>query len=64
LFIIIGFSHLNFSFYEPLAPNGIGGILGAAALIFFAYTGFGRPATAAEEIKDPKHTIRVRLFLH
>ncbi|SHO45204.1 putative Uncharacterized amino acid permease YfnA [Nitrosotalea sinensis] len=57
LFIVIGFSHLNFSFYEPFSPNGIKGILSSAALIFFAYTGFGRPATAAEEIKDPKHTI-------
>jgi APA family basic amino acid/polyamine antiporter len=57
LFVIIGFSHLDFSLYEPFSPNGIRGVLSSAALIFFAYTGFGRPATAAEEIKDPKHTI-------
>ena len=57
LFVIIGFSHLNFSFYEHFAPNGVSGILSASALIFFAYTGFGRPATAAEEIKDPTRTI-------
>lgn len=57
LFIVIGFSHLNFSLYEPFSPNGIKGVLSSAALIFFAYTGFGRPTTAAEEIKDPKHTI-------
>ena len=57
LFIVIGFSHLNFSLYEPFSPNGIKGVLSSAALIFFAYTGFGRPATAAEEIKDPKHTV-------
>jgi APA family basic amino acid/polyamine antiporter len=57
LFIIIGFSHLNFSFYEPFAPNGISGVLSATALIFFAYTGFGRAATASEEIKDPERTV-------
>lgn len=57
LFVIIGFSHLNFSLYEPFSPNGIKGVLSSAALIFFAYTGFGRPSTASEEIKDPKHTI-------
>jgi APA family basic amino acid/polyamine antiporter len=57
LFIIIGSSHLNFSLYQPFVPNGISGVLSAAALIFFAYTGFGRPATAAEEIKDPTRTI-------
>lgn len=57
LFVMIGFSHLNFSFYEPFAPNGIGGVLSATALIFFAYTGFGRAATASEEIKDPERTV-------
>lgn len=57
LFIIIGSYHLNFSFYRPFIPNGIGGVLSGAALIFFAYTGFGRPTTAAEEIKDPRKTI-------
>ncbi len=57
LFVIIGFSHISFSLYEPFAPNGVKGILGATALIFFAYTGFGRPASAAEEIKDPRHTV-------
>lgn len=57
LFIVIGFSHLSLSFYEPFMPNGIQGVLSSAALIFFAYTGFGRPATTAEEIKDPKHNI-------
>ncbi len=57
LFVIIGFSHLDFSLYTPFSPNGIRGVLSSAALIFFAYTGFGRPATAAEEIKDPIHAI-------
>jgi APA family basic amino acid/polyamine antiporter len=63
LFVIIGFSHLDFSLYEPFAPNGISGVLGSAALIFFAYTGFGRPATAAEEVKDPKRTIPRSIIL-
>lgn len=63
LFIVIGFSHLNVSFYEPFMPNGIQGVLSSAALIFFAYTGFGRPATAAEEIKDPKHNIPRSIIL-
>jgi APA family basic amino acid/polyamine antiporter len=63
LFVIIGFSHLDFSLYEPFAPKGLGGVLSSATLIFFAYTGFGRPATAAEEIKDPKHTIPRSIIL-
>lgn len=63
LFVIIGFSHLNFSFYEPFAPNGISGVLSATALIFFAYTGFGRAATAAEEVKDPERTVPRSIIL-
>lgn len=57
LFIIIGFFHLDLSLYQPFMPNGIRGVLNGAALIFFAYIGFGRPTTAAEEIEDPKRTV-------
>jgi APA family basic amino acid/polyamine antiporter len=63
LFIFIGFFHLDFSFYQPFMPNGIGGVLNGAALIFFAYIGFGRPSTAAEEIKDPERTIPRSIIL-
>ncbi len=63
LFIIIGFFYLNFSSYQPLMPNGIRGVLNGAALIFFAYIGFGRPATAAEEIKDPERTVPRSIIL-
>jgi len=57
LFIAIGLNHLDFSYYTPFTPNGIEGILRGAALIFFAFIGFGRAPTAAEEIKNPEKTI-------
>ncbi|MDE1862206.1 MAG: amino acid permease [Thaumarchaeota archaeon] len=57
LFVIVGFSHINLALYGHFAPDGIKGILGATALIFFAYTGFGTPAAAAGEIKDPRHNV-------
>ena len=63
LFIIIGFSHINLSLYQPFMPNGIEGVLNGAALIFFAYIGFGRPATAAEEIKNPRKTVPRSIIL-
>jgi APA family basic amino acid/polyamine antiporter len=63
LFIFIGFFHLNPSFYKPFMPNGIKGVLDGAALIFFAYIGFGRPATAAEEIKNPRKTVPLSIIL-
>lgn len=32
-------------------------VLAAAALLFVAYTGYGRIATMGEEVRDPRHTI-------
>jgi APA family basic amino acid/polyamine antiporter len=57
LFAIVGLLHLNFSLYQPFMPNGVRGVLNGAALIFFAYIGFGRPTTAAEEIENPEKTV-------
>jgi len=63
LFIAIGLSHLNFNYYIPFMPNGVEGILRGAALIFFAFIGFGRAPTAAEEIKNPEKTIPRSIIL-
>lgn len=43
--------------FQPFAPFGISGIAESAALLFFAFTGYARIATLAEEVKDPKTTI-------
>jgi len=40
-----------------------GGLLGAAALVFFAYEGFEEVATLSEEVKDPTRTIPIALML-
>ena len=37
--------------------NGSGGLLAAAALVFFAYLGFEEMASLAEEVKDPTRTV-------
>lgn len=42
---------------RPFAPEGTGGVLKAAALLFFAYTGYARVATLGEEVREPKTTI-------
>lgn len=41
----------------PFAPAGVGGILGGAALIFFAYLGFDAISTAAEETRNPQRDL-------
>jgi basic amino acid/polyamine antiporter, APA family len=42
---------------RPFAPAGWRGTLRAAAILFFAYTGYARIATLGEEVSDPRHTI-------
>ena len=39
------------------ASGGVRGLLYASALMFVAYTGYGRIATLGEEVKDPARTI-------
>lgn len=43
--------------FKPFAPFGISGIAEATALLFFAFTGYARIATLAEEVSEPKKTI-------
>ncbi len=62
-FIIVGVQHITGANYSlPAGPQtnlggyfpfGIGGMLGGAAFIFFAYIGFDAVSTTAEEAKNP-----------
>jgi basic amino acid/polyamine antiporter, APA family len=42
---------------RPFAPAGWRGAMEAAAILFFAYTGYARIATLAEEVSEPRRTI-------
>lgn len=55
--IISGIPDIQPQNFEPFAPFGISGIAEAAALLFFAFTGYARIATLAEEVSEPKKTI-------
>lgn len=56
-FIISGFPEIKQENFEPFVPFGISGIAEATGLLFFAFTGYARIATLAEEVKDPEKTI-------
>jgi APA family basic amino acid/polyamine antiporter len=56
-FVLAGVPHFQAANLQPFAPTGIRGILEAAALLFFAYTGYARVATLGEEVHEPKTTI-------
>ncbi len=65
LFIFIGFAGAAAIRQpgNPLVPffpegeNSVGAFLQACALMFVAYTGYGRIATMGEEVKNPRKTI-------
>lgn len=56
-FILSGIMHFDSRHLVPFAPHGVSGIMEAAALLFFAYTGYARIATIGEEVHEPKRTI-------
>ena len=61
-FVIFGALNMkttNFAPFEPFNP----GVLYGAYFIFFAYTGFGRAAVVAEEVKDAKRNVPRALLL-
>ncbi len=62
LFIFVGVQHIEPANYRPFAPNGWGGIMTGAALIFFAYIGFDAVSTTAEEAKDPQRTLPIGII--
>ncbi len=58
LYIVIsGLPEIKKENFEPFAPNGFLSIAESSALLFFAFTGYARIATLAEEVKDPQKTI-------
>jgi len=56
-FIIVGFCYVKPEHWRPFAPNGWGGIMTGAALVFFAYIGFDAVSTTAEETKNPQRDL-------
>jgi basic amino acid/polyamine antiporter, APA family len=57
LFVMAGLPSFDTAHLRPFAPAGLRGTLESAAILFFAYTGYARIATLAEEVRDPRRTI-------
>ena len=62
LIIIAGIPYLGHADYL-LMPAGAGGVLSAAALVFFAYMGFEEMVKFSEETCDPRRVIPKALIL-
>jgi basic amino acid/polyamine antiporter, APA family len=74
IFIAIGWKFINPANHEPyLIPEGVAGhsgfftwgyagILGGAAVVFFAFIGFDAVSTAAQEAKNPKRDMPIGIL--
>ncbi len=62
-FIIFGLGFVNSQNFHPFMPSGPSGLIQAAALIFFAYGGYARVTTVAEEVRDASRTIPKAIVL-
>ncbi len=65
LFVLAGLFFVKPAHFSrpAFAPAGWGGIVAGAGLVFFAFGGFARITTASEEVRDPKRTIPLAIFL-
>jgi len=69
LFVAVALPHFDLANLHPFAPLGYGstpgqcgvkfGMMGAAAIIFFAFYGFDAISTAAEETKRPERDLAI-----
>lgn len=61
-FIVMGFKYVEPANWQPFAPYGVPGIMGAAAVVFFAYIGFDAVSTTAEEAKNPRRDLPIGII--
>ena len=69
LFVVLAMQSFDAAHFTPFAPFGYGatqaadgknyGVLGAAAIVFFAFYGFDTVSTAAEETKNPERNLTI-----
>lgn len=57
VFVVAGLPEVSWEMPTVQNDSSIGSILHATALMFVAYTGYGRIATMGEEVREPQQTI-------
>jgi APA family basic amino acid/polyamine antiporter len=62
-FISLGAFYLNPSAnWHPFMPNGWTGVMGGAAIVFFAFIGFDAVSTTAEETRNPQRDLPIGMI--
>ena len=62
LVILIGGTEVDSGNWSPFTPFGWDGIVGGAAVVFFAYIGFDIVATTAEETRNPQRDMPIGIL--
>lgn len=62
LFIFVAMWYVKPANWSPFLPFGFKGVLGGAAVVFFAYIGFDAVSTAAEEVKNPNRDMPIGII--
>jgi APA family basic amino acid/polyamine antiporter len=63
IFIVVAASNVQPAHWSPFMPFGWSGVMGGAALIFFAYVGFDAVSTAAEEARNPQRDLPIGILV-
>ena len=61
-FAAFGAFYVNPANWQPFVPNGFTGVMGGAAIIFFAFIGFDAVSTTAEETRDPQRSLPIGMI--
>ncbi|HBZ04921.1 MULTISPECIES: amino acid permease [Massilia] len=62
LFICVGVFYVKPDNWTPFMPFGMGSVMSAAALVFFAFIGFDAVTSAAEEVKNPTRDLPIGII--
>lgn len=62
IFIFFAAPHFDSANWENFMPYGFDDVLHGASILFFAFTGFGTLASAAEECKNPKRDLTIGII--
>jgi APA family basic amino acid/polyamine antiporter len=60
--IAFGSFMVNPTHWHPFMPSGFGGVMGGAAIVFFAFIGFDAVSTTAEETNNPKRDLPIGMI--
>jgi len=62
IFVFFAAPHFDATNWENFMPNGFDDVLFGSSILFFAFTGFGILASAAEECKNPKKDLTIGII--